>query len=327
MEPCEKLSALLDAFIDGELPETEMNRVRRHLAECESCRAYVADAFAMRAALEDLADVRVPEGFAQNVMDAVRSTPPQGRSQKRRFLRPVRILVPLAACLAIAAVVGLGPLSSRMTRDAAQAVSQDTCQTAEAAEPQERDASANSQETDSSASESQDAFQSLADSSSVKESNQAEAAKEKEGPAAQEPPALQSTMQVPPEDSTPDQVGDAPQEEAASQEETAPQNSAPASITTARVDGEYTAQPGDGASPEDTEPYFTELTLTADQVGTLLDDAQAAEVVRDPDTGAELQRIYHLDRTQFQSLTDQLAGLSWEDSGSGDLAKVIVVMH
>ena len=33
MEPCEKLSALLDAFIDGELPEAEANQVRRHLAE------------------------------------------------------------------------------------------------------------------------------------------------------------------------------------------------------------------------------------------------------------------------------------------------------
>ena len=76
MEPCEKLSALLDAFIDGELPEAEANQVRRHLAECENCRAYVADAFAMRDALEDLADIQVPEGFSQTVMDAVRNAPP-----------------------------------------------------------------------------------------------------------------------------------------------------------------------------------------------------------------------------------------------------------
>lgn len=326
MEPCEKLSALLDAFIDGELPEAEANAVRRHLAECEDCRAYVADAFAMREALEDLGDVQVPEDFTRNVMAAVRSAPPQARSRCRSF-RPVRILVPLAACLAIAAVVGLGPLSSRMTENAAQTAALDT-QTADTALPQERDASAGTQETD--AAEAPDSFQSLTDASTAQENQPTEAEEAQEETAPQEAPAVQSTMQVSPEDSAPYQAGDSSQEKTVSQEGApsqngaAPQNNAPASVTTARVDEESPAS--DNALPEETETCFTQLTLTADQAGTLLDGVEAAQTVRDPDTGAVLRRIYHLDRTQFQSLMEQLPDVAWTDSGSGDLAEVTVVL-
>ena len=328
MEPCEKLSALLDAFIDGELPEAEANTVRRHLAECEHCRAYVADAFAMREALEDLGDVQVPEDFTRNVMAAVRSAPPQAR---RRSFRPVRILAPLAACLAIAAVVGLGPLSSRMTENAAQTAALNT-QTAGTALPQERDASDGTQETDASASEAPDFFQSSADSSTATESAQAEGEEAQEETAAQNPPSVQSTMQASPEDSAPYQAGNSSQEKtvsqngAAVQSEVSPQSSAPASVTGARVDQENTTPPADNALQDDGETYFTQLTLTADQAGTLLDGVEAAQTVRDPDTGAELQRIYHLDRTQFQSLMEQLPDVAWTDSGGGDLAEVTVVL-
>lgn len=328
MEPCEKLSALLDAFIDGELPEAEANTVRRHLTECEHCRAYVADAFAMREALEDLGDVQVPEDFTRNVMDAVRSAPPQVRRRRRSF-RPVRILAPLAACLAIAAVVGLGPLSSRMTQNAAQTAALDT-QTTDTALPQERDASAGTQETDASAAEAPDSFQSLTDASTAQESQPTEAEEAQGETASQEVPSSQPAMEA--EDSTPESSGDSSQEKtvsqngAAVQSEVSPQSSAPASISTARGDGEDAAPPVDNALPEDTEAYFAQLTLTADQAGTLLDGVEATQTVRDPDTGAELRRIYYLDRTQFQSLMEQLPDVAWTDSGSGDLAEVTVVL-
>ena len=328
MESCEKLSALLDALIDGELPASEADRVRRHLAECENCRAYVADAFAMREALEDLGDVQVPEDFTRNVMDAVRSAPPQARSRRRAF-HPVRILAPLAACLAIAAVVGLGPLSSRMTENAAQTAALDT-QTADTALPQERDAAAGTQETAGSGPEDPDSFQSLADASTATESPQAEAQEET---AAQEVPSLQSTMQASPEDSAPYQTGDACQEKTISQNGSAdqsgvsPQSSAPASISTAQEDGEDAAPPAGNALQEGTETYFTQLTLTVDQVGSLLDGVEAAQTVRDPDTGAVLRQVYHLDRQQFRSLMEQLPDVAWTNSGSGDEAEVTVVLE
>lgn len=318
MEPCEKLSALLDAFIDGELPEAEANQVRRHLAECENCRAYVADAFAMRDALEDLADVQVPEGFSQTVMDAVRSAPPQARS-KRRPLRLVRILAPLAACLAIAAVVGLGPLSSRMTEDAAQAASQESCQTEDTVQPQERDVSTEPQTASNDNAANAGAAQYFASTSDSAGSGQTETTQED---TVQAPASLPSTLQTAPEESTPQQ------EEDTARKETTLIQDVPASITTARVDEENSDGETGASSPqENTVECFAQLTLTPDQAGTLLDGMDASEVVRDPDTGAELQRIYYLDQQQFQDLTAQLEDVSWTDSGSGEWAKVVVVMQ
>lgn len=99
-------------------------------------------------------------------------------------------------------------------------------------------------------------------------------------------------------------------------------------MTTARTEGDDADVPEDAAAAqEDTAEYFAALTLTADQVGTLLDDVDASEVVRDPDTRAELQRIYYLDHTQFQTLTEQLTDVVWEESDTGDYAKVIVTLN
>ena len=36
-------TALLDAFVDGELTSEEMISVQSHLDECPECRAYVAE--------------------------------------------------------------------------------------------------------------------------------------------------------------------------------------------------------------------------------------------------------------------------------------------
>ena len=42
-------TALLDAFVDGQLTAEEMTEVQAHLAECPDCRAYVDDALTIRA--------------------------------------------------------------------------------------------------------------------------------------------------------------------------------------------------------------------------------------------------------------------------------------
>lgn len=322
MEPCEKLSALLDAFIDGELPEAEMDRVRRHLTECESCRAYVADAFAMREALEDLADVQVPEDFTQNVMDAVRSAPPQVQSKRRAF-RPARILAPLAACLAIVAVVQLGPLSSRMTDSAAQEVSQETSETTETAQDAPQDASAGQEETAADAAQGQSmpkTFSAAAAAEECEDGTTSSQVQDRVPEVQAYAPAQTQEETAPSGDAT---SNSAPASGAAPTQD-APQSDVP-SVTTARTEEDDADVPEDAAAAqEDTAEYFAVLTLTADQAGTLLDDVDASEVVRDPDTGAELQRIYQLDRTQFQALTEQLTDIVWEESDTGDYAKVVV---
>ena len=138
----------------------------------------------------------------------------------------------------------------------------------------------------------------------------------------QAPASLPSTLQTAPQESTPQQ------EEDTARKETTLIQDVPASITTARVDEENSDGETGASSPqENTVECFAQLTLTPDQAGTLLDGMDASEVVRDPDTGAELQRIYYLDQQQFQDLTAQLEDVSWTDSGSGEWAKVVVVMQ
>lgn len=117
MKPHEELAALLDAFLDGELPEADAAEVRTHLAGCPACQAYVTDALAIRAAFPRWKDTVIPEGFVQSVLNAL---PPQKmefsggnpmrffpsdhsapRNQTRHWARTIpwrKVLPSLAAC-------------------------------------------------------------------------------------------------------------------------------------------------------------------------------------------------------------------------------------
>lgn len=71
-------TALLDAFVDGELTSEEMISVQSHLDECPECRAYVDDALAIRASFPTEDDAELPADFAETVMKAVAETPQSG---------------------------------------------------------------------------------------------------------------------------------------------------------------------------------------------------------------------------------------------------------
>lgn len=109
MKYCEECAALLDLFVDGELPPEEMERVRAHLETCPGCRAYVDDALAMRAGFPDVEDTVVPDGFAGSVMERIRSE--ERKSTKivempeRSARRWVKTLAGLAACCALVILV------------------------------------------------------------------------------------------------------------------------------------------------------------------------------------------------------------------------------
>lgn len=112
MKYCEEYAALLDLFVDGELPAEEMKRVGDHLAQCPGCRAYVDDALAIRAAFPDVEDTAVPEGFAQGVMERVRESAAGERetaARKRRSLRRWMGTAALAACCALVILLRTGP--------------------------------------------------------------------------------------------------------------------------------------------------------------------------------------------------------------------------
>lgn len=103
MKYCEEYAALLDLFVDGELPAEELNRVGDHLAECPGCRAYVDDALAIRAAFPDVEDTAVPEGFARGVMKRVRA------AKRRPLRRWMGTAAALAACCALVILIRTGP--------------------------------------------------------------------------------------------------------------------------------------------------------------------------------------------------------------------------
>lgn len=103
MKYCEEYAALLDLFVDGELPPEDMARVRAHLADCPGCQAYVDDALALRAGFPEVEETAVPEGFAEGVMERIqKSEMERWRQKKRRSVRRrMETLGALAACCAL----------------------------------------------------------------------------------------------------------------------------------------------------------------------------------------------------------------------------------
>lgn len=130
MKYCMEYAALLDPFVDGELSPEEAARVRAHLKVCGGCRSYVDAALAMRDAFPEWEDTEVPEGFADGVMAAIRTeagpqagTESQMAAASKRPKPWKKVLLPMAACLAIVAAVGQLPqwngASSAAATDAA----------------------------------------------------------------------------------------------------------------------------------------------------------------------------------------------------------------
>ena len=109
-------TALLDAFVDGELTSDEMIQVQAHLDECPACQAYVDDALAIRAAFPTEDDLPLPADFTENVMRSVAKVP-QSRPKKQ----PWGKLAAAAACLAVIVLVQHGALGGTGSTDSASA--------------------------------------------------------------------------------------------------------------------------------------------------------------------------------------------------------------
>lgn len=129
-------TALLDAFVDGELTAAEMAEVQAHLAECPGCQAYVDDALAIRADFPSAESTELPADFTDHIMQAVAKTP-----QSRPKTQPWGKLAAAAACLAVIVLVQYGAgLSSRNTSNEAAAYTAD-CAAAESTVERSADAS------------------------------------------------------------------------------------------------------------------------------------------------------------------------------------------
>ena len=123
-------TALLDAFVDGQLTTEEMTEVQAHLAECPDCRAYVDDALTIRASFPTEEEPALPEGFAGRVMQAVAKAP-QSRPKKQPWGR----LAAAAACLALVILVQHGVETSSLSGSTDTAAYAADCETAESTAP------------------------------------------------------------------------------------------------------------------------------------------------------------------------------------------------
>lgn len=100
---CEN-TALLDAFVDGELSADDAERLKAHLDGCPVCRAYLDDLLAIREAFPTLEDTVVPEGFAERVITSLLPQKPRllrfpGTEGRRMDWR--RAVLPVAACFCV----------------------------------------------------------------------------------------------------------------------------------------------------------------------------------------------------------------------------------
>ena len=157
-------TALLDAFVDGELTSDEMIQVQAHLDECPACQAYVDDALAIRAAFPTEDDLPLPADFTENVMRSVAKAP---QSQPKR--QPWGKLAAAAACLAVIVLVQHGALGSTGSTDSASAYDTAAVMDVAAAEsaPAERsmDSPSAGTESEETADNSAEAFTATSDGS------------------------------------------------------------------------------------------------------------------------------------------------------------------
>lgn len=103
MEHLDPFTALLDAYLDGELSPEERSQVQAHLETCPDCRAYLAQWEFLRGRFPTIEDTVVPDGFADGVLKAIRAgTAPQ---TKHRTFRWKPLLAPIAACLLLVAAL------------------------------------------------------------------------------------------------------------------------------------------------------------------------------------------------------------------------------
>lgn len=236
MKYCDEFAALLDPYIDGELPPEETARVREHLRACGGCRAYVQAALVMRDAFPEAESAEVPDGFAEGVMAAIRAN---AAPRKRRSPRWQKTLLPLAACCAVVVLA-----VSSLPRPSDTAVEADVAAQTERQVPSNAADPAAGNTTEDSATE---------DSTAQTEEDPASADVASNAPAATAGAAPETYATAP-----------------AAQGESEPNADPKASIALqGKTAVEETEEP---AAPEayavQTAPA---LTLTAEEAGTLLD--------------------------------------------------------
>jgi len=116
---CEQMTALLSAYVDGELTAAQEAQVREHLEQCAECRALYEQLQTLHTSFSDLEEIPAPENFAQGVMARIKA------EEKPKviplFKRPqVRAVMGLAACAVLCIGFGRMTLGNSFKNTAAE---------------------------------------------------------------------------------------------------------------------------------------------------------------------------------------------------------------
>ena len=106
---CDTALELLSAMLDGELTDTEAERLQSHLAACESCRAVYDELVMIDAAVRD-DQAEPPDALRENVMTAIRAEQRQKTTRKTRSWLLLGIAAAAALALIILSGTGVLPL-------------------------------------------------------------------------------------------------------------------------------------------------------------------------------------------------------------------------
>lgn len=113
---CTKVTALLSAYIDGELTGAEMLEIRRHISSCSDCEREMESIKFIKRALSDLPAVQPREGFEDMIFARLDTVKVPGYV---RFFDRIgglfsgkagALTASLAATVVVAALIGIGSL-------------------------------------------------------------------------------------------------------------------------------------------------------------------------------------------------------------------------
>ena len=118
---CRRVEVLLEAHLDGELPQRYRAAFEAHLATCFGCQQELAHAQRVHEELRGLPDRFCDEAVTRRVLDRVRAEPAAGLGERLRRWWGGRLVPgwqPLAAALAVLAVVlGITQFLTRPPRE------------------------------------------------------------------------------------------------------------------------------------------------------------------------------------------------------------------
>ena len=96
---CNRVSALISEYIDGELDDETAAAVASHIASCDDCRRLYEEISAVCRAVSEAGEVQVPDGLHERIMSAVRTQ--KHASRRRKIVTYLGLGVAAMLCISV----------------------------------------------------------------------------------------------------------------------------------------------------------------------------------------------------------------------------------